>query len=208
MGQTSDEAGQIKLYEPLYAEPVEDALFTMLLHLIKIKDPVDAPEKPFAVPWVYSFTNDPFSEPPSAPDPSLLPDDEMPRQSNYFECTKAEIEDALGKRWNRLQAAETRTADAGANFHPLTKHFFLKAFREGGVDEIVALISCIEATLMLPKERADKLLKRYKRLVNDDTALCWLKLAYTVRNRYLHSLGGRQPSGRTSPNTGGLWQRR
>lgn len=66
----------------------------------------------------------------------------------------------------------------------------MKAFQEEGVDEIIALISCVEATLMLPDERyTDKLLKRYKKLVNDDTAYNSLKLAYAVRNRYLHSLG-------------------
>ena len=66
----------------------------------------------------------------------------------------------------------------------------MKAFQEEGVDEVVALVSCIEATLMLPDEKyTDKLLKRYKRLVNDETAYNCLKLAYKTRNTYLHSLG-------------------
>jgi hypothetical protein len=43
---------------------------------------------------------------------------------------------------------------------------------------------------MLPDERHTvKLLKRYKRLVNDANAHNSLKLAYYIRNKYLHALG-------------------
>jgi hypothetical protein len=157
------------------------------------------PEKPFAIPWVYSFTDDPFSEPSRAPDRSSLSwtivgdeehEYEVPDQSNYFSFNKVEIETALRERWNRLQATLNRSAAVGANFHPLTKHFFMKAFQEEGVDEIIALISCIEATLMLPDEKGpDRLKKRYKKLVSDDMAYDSLELAYAIRRRYLHALG-------------------
>jgi uncharacterized protein (DUF433 family) len=75
-------------------------------------------------------------------------------------------------------------------FPPVNKAFFVKAFAEDGIDEIVALISCVEATLMLSDERyTEKLLKRrYRRLVKDDQAYNFLKFAYTVRNKYLHAL--------------------
>jgi hypothetical protein len=188
--KTFDLIGITKLYEPVYPEPVEDALFLILLCLLK--DPPGDSEKPFAVPWVYSFTEDPFSEPLRAPDPSALSwtmagdenhEFEVPDRLNFYSFTTTAIETALGTLWSRLQAVT-------ANFHPLTKHFFMKAFQEEGVDEVVALISCIEATLMLPDEKhTDKLLKRYERLVNDDTAYHCLKLAYKTRNRYLHSVG-------------------
>jgi hypothetical protein len=199
LGKRLEEIGQITLYESVYPEPIEDALFTILLSFRK--DPSVAPEKPFAIPWLYSFTNDPFSEPQRAPDPSPLswrmvgdPDDEqeLPDRSNSFSFGKAEIEDSLGERWERLQAVLNRSNDDGANLHPLTKHFFVKAFQEEGVDEIIALVSCVEATLMPPDERhTDKLLKRYKRPVNNEIAYNRLKLAYCVRNKYLHSLGDR-----------------
>jgi hypothetical protein len=59
----------------------------------------------------------------------------------------------------------------GASLHPLTKHFFVKGFREDGADEIIALIRRIEATLMLPDEKGTKKIKkRYKKLVSDETA--------------------------------------
>jgi hypothetical protein len=192
--------GITKLYEPVFAEPVEDVLFLILLYLLK--NPPDFSEKPFAVPWVYSFTDDPFSEPPRAPDPAALSwtiagdEDhqyEVPDRSNFYSFTTTTIEADLEERWKRLEATSNQPAAVAKNFHPLTKHFFMKAFQEEGVDEVVALISCIEATLMLPDEKyTDKLLKRYKRLVNDETAYDWLKLAYKTRNTYLHSLGNQR----------------
>jgi hypothetical protein len=190
--------GIAKLYEPVFPEPVEDALFLILLGLLK--DPPDASEKPFFVPWLYSFTDDPFSEPLRAPDSSALSwtlagdEDhqyEVPDRTNFYPLTATAIETALGERWKRLEATLSEPAAVTKNFHPLTKDFLMKAFQEQGVDEIIALISCIEATLMLANERGpDKLKKRYKNLVNDDIAYNSLELAYDIRRRYLHALGG------------------
>jgi hypothetical protein len=189
----SYELDRIEIYKPLHAGPVEDALFTMLLYLIDVKNPSHR-EKPFAVPWVYSFTDDPFFAPPPSPDPACLPripiDPETDTErANRFEFGEAEIEEALGRRWRRLQSALDRAASAGGNFHPLTKHFFVEVFAEDGIDEIVALISCVEATLMLSEKwPEDELLKRYRRLGEDDQAFNFLKCAYQVRNKYLHAL--------------------
>ncbi len=185
-----EEINKIKLYDPVFPETVEDALFIILLCLLK--DSPDGSRKPFAVPWVYSFTDDPFSEPPQAPDPSALswdPERDVPDLPNYFSFTTAAIEKVLAERWSRLEATRNQPLARSANFHPLTKHFLMKAFQEEGVDEIIALISCIEATLMLPGERrTEKLKERYKRLVNDDTAYDVLELAYSIRHKYLHAL--------------------
>src|SRR5215472_12106619 len=65
-----EDIGKIKLFESVYPEPVENALLAMLPCFIK--DPSNAPKKPFAIPWVYSFSDDLFSEAPHAPDPSFL----------------------------------------------------------------------------------------------------------------------------------------
>lgn len=197
-GKSMSDIDRFNVYDPIYSKTVEDALFVVLLFLtVKATDASKNAEKPFAVPWVYSFTNDLFAEPSHAPDPSLLSwsiegdenyQNEVPDRSNNYEFTKAEVEEALTKRWQLLRSASA--ADASRNFHPLTKHFFVKAFSEHGIDEIVSLISCVEATLMLSDEKSTKpLLKRYKNLVNDCGEYKSLKLAYAIRNKYLHALG-------------------
>lgn len=194
--KTWDEIGQVPVFEPTYPAPIEDALFVLLLSLVK--DSKEAPWAPFAVPWVYSFTDDPFTDAPRAPDPSALTwtpighpgeEFEVPDRSESFEINHQNLE-ALERRWQKLQAALARADTEQANFHPLTKHFFVKALAEEGIDEIVANISCIEATLMLkgPKGR-EKMEKRYKRLLGNDEAFKWLKRGYVLRDEYLHSLG-------------------
>ena len=97
--------------------------------------------------------------------------------------------DALQQRWHKLRTALAKTDSERASFHPLTAHFFVKAFLDEGIDEIIANISCIEATLQLPEEwTRENLMKRYQCLVNDEESCRWLDSAYRIRNRYLHSL--------------------
>jgi hypothetical protein len=194
---TWSEVGRVPVFEPTYPGPVEDALFVLLLTLVKEQS--ETLWKHFAVPWTYSVTDDPFAQPDRAPNPSALtwtvvgnPDDEfeVPDRSEIFETTQKRLEDAVQQRWRLLQAALARTDTEQANFHPLTKHFFVKALAEEGIDEVLANISCIEATLQLPEEKTRKnLMNRYKRLVGDEEAYQWLKHAYDLRNKYLHSLG-------------------
>ena len=97
--------------------------------------------------------------------------------------------DALQQRWHKLRTAWAKTDSERASFHPFTAHFFVKAFLDEGINEIIANISCIEATLQLPGEwTRENLMKRYQCLVNDEESCRWLDSAYRLRNRYLHSL--------------------
>ena len=194
---TFDAVGREPLFKSTYPAPIEDALFVLLLSLGK--EPSEPFWKPFAVPWTYSVTDDLFARPPRAPDPLALtwtligpPDDEFeaPDRSEIFETTREQFEAALEQQWRRLQAASARDNTDRANFHPLTKHFFVKALAQEGIDEILADISCIEATLQLLEEKTrKKLMGRYKRLVSDRKALQWLDDAYDLRKKHLHSLG-------------------
>ncbi len=190
-----------RLYEPIYPEPVGSAVLTMLLRFRR--DPREAHREPFAVPWVYSVTDDPFSHPEhtsdpfahaEAPDPSSLrrttigpPEKEcrVPDRGEKLKFRKEEIEKALQETWNKLQ-----TALEARQLHPLAKHFFLKGFRDKGIDQINSNLSCLEATLMLKEwPGREKMYKRYKQLVRDADCFNWLPDAYRVRDDYLHSLG-------------------
>jgi hypothetical protein len=200
-----DSVGNPRLYEPVYAEVLGKAIFTMLLRFAK--DPREAHEGPFAIPWVYSvtddpfshpehnsITDDPFSHPEQVPDPSSLtrtpfgdPDEEnwVPYRGEGLEFQKEQIETALQETWDGLEAAL-----CARQLHPLAEHFFLKGFRDQGIDQIIANLSCIEATLMLKeKNGSEKMLRRYQNLVRDEDCLKWLKDGYKFRNKYLHSLG-------------------
>ena len=82
----------VELFRSTYPMPVEDALFVLLL--ILLKDPRDTPWQPFRIPWTFSFTDDLFSDPVAPPDPSSLSRQivgdehdqfEVPDQSEVFD---------------------------------------------------------------------------------------------------------------------------
>ena len=189
------ELDSVELFRSTYPTAVEDALFVLLLNLVK--DPRDTPWQPFRIPWMFSFTDDLFSGPVAPPDPSSLSRQivgdeydqfEVPDQSDIFEFGTRQ-HDALQQRWNDLETVLARADTAGASFHPLMKHFFVKALSEYGVDEIISNLSCLEATLQLKHEiQRTKLTQRFPRLVAGDQAGQWLESAYRLRNDYLHSL--------------------
>ena len=185
----------VGLFRSIYPTPVEDALFALLL--ILLKDPGETPWQPFQVPWIFSFTNDLFSGPVPPPDPSALSHDIVGDEHDQFEVPdKSEVfafgthqQEALQRRWKHLETVLARGDTDDANFHPLTKHFFVKALSEHGVDEIISNVSCLEATLMLKADRNRTSLKqRFAHLVDDHQASQWLKSAYRLRDDYLHSL--------------------
>ena len=185
----------VELFRSTYPTAVEDPLLVLLL--IFLKDPRDTPWQPFRIPWTFSFTDDLFSDPVAPPDPSSLSRQivgdefdqfEVPDRSVIFEFGTRQ-RDALQQRWNDLETVLARTDPASARFHPLTRHFFVKALSEYGVDEVISNLSCLEATLQLEQEKQrTKLTRRFLRLVGSDQLTQWLETAYRLRNEYLHSL--------------------
>ena len=189
------ELDTVRLFRSYFAMPVEDALFVLLLVLLK--DPREVPWQPFRVPWTFSFTDDLFSDPVTPPDPSALSRDIVGDEHDQFEVPeKSEVfpfgtrqKEALQRRWADLETVLARADTHAANFHPLTRHFFVKALSEHGVDEIISIVSCLEATLQLKCEKnRTALTKRYAHLLANEEAGRWLTAAYQLRNEYLHSL--------------------
>ena len=152
---------------------MENALFVLLL--ILLKNHREIPWHPFRVPWIFSVTDDLFSDPVAPPDASALSREIVGDQHHHFEVPdKSEIfefgdrrREALQSRWDNLKTVLARADTNDANFHPLTRYFFVKALSEHGVDEIISNLSCLEATLQLKR---DVLKQRYARLVPNDEA--------------------------------------
>ena len=195
LNTTIKDVTTVGLFRSTFPVPVEHALFALLLVLVK--DPEDTPWKPFRIPWTVSVTDDLFSDAVTAPDASKLTIKvvgdhrghfEVPDQSEIFEFGDTRRQ-ALQRRWNEFQTMLARAHTEHANFHPLTRHFFVKALSEHGVDEVLANLSCLEATLQLKRDRSRAALRRrYARLVDHHKASQWLKRAYRLRDDYLHSL--------------------
>ena len=193
------EVDTVGLFRSTYPTPVENALLVLLL--ILLKDPREIPWQPFRVPWIFSVTDDLFSDPVAPPDVSALSRHIVGDEHDHFEVPdKSEIFEfgdrrrkALQGRWNDLETLLARADTDAANFHPLMRHFFVKALSEHGVDEIISNLSCLEATLQLKRDRNRNPLKhRYARIVANDEAALWLTAAYRLRDDYLHSLADPQ----------------
>ena len=192
-----DDLGTTEMFRSTFPRPVEDALFVLLLTFLK--NPDETPWRPFGVPWTYSFTDDLFSDADPAPEalaltPSIVGDvdnfSEVPDQSEFFEMGSQQRE-ILNDRWRKLQTVLTAGELGDSNFHPLTKHFFVKALGDNGIDEIISNISCLEATLRGKEEknRHTRQTTRYKHLVENRESRRWIDTAYELRKHYLHSLG-------------------
>ena len=191
--------GETRLYEPSYPAPVEAALFVLLLTLAK--QPTEIPWRPFVVPWIYSFTDDPFAEPQRVPELSALTwtlvgdsGDELlvPDQPCSFQITEQAL-DGLRRRQSDFETASAESGSYGANLSALVPHFFVRAFAEDGIHEIITNLSCVEATLMLRDERRRKhVYDRLAVLTGNQQAGQWLASGYRLRDAFLHSLG--QPS--------------
>lgn len=193
LDMTWDDVGTWRTHEPAYPDPVESALFVVLLCLKR--DPANDLWEPFRVPWTYALTNDPFSEPPRAPDPSaltwtLIGDEhnefEVPERSEWFDVDTIVLQYQLEKRWRQLTSMLSCVGTDNANFNPLTRHFFVKGFVDEGVDQLIANLCCLEATLLMGKEGRGRLQNRVARLLSDRKANKALNDMLNTRDILLH----------------------
>lgn len=76
------------------------------------------------------------------------------------------------------------------NFHALTRHLCVKGLFEGGIDDVIANLGCVEATLMVRRGRGRTDIEhRVRHLGADEQAIVVIKKTYKMRDNYLHSPG-------------------
>jgi hypothetical protein len=143
-----------------YPDAVENAVFAILLAPWEDWTGMDTGRgdwRPFSVPWVYEIDDDLFAEssPPPSPaslhwsspefdeDEGELPGTEQPVRRELK--PGAEIRHWLSDaRWQNVMRALKSPL-----FETPIGHFFVKAFREDGLDEFLAHLTTIEAALGL-----------------------------------------------------------
>ena len=112
--ESMDDIGRVPVFRSTFPPKIEEALLVLLLSFVKRPDQITW--APFAIPWIYSFTDDPFAEPQRAPDPSALnwsivgepgEEFEVPDRSEVIAITDRKI-DALQQRWHKLRTALQR----------------------------------------------------------------------------------------------------
>ena len=139
---------------------VEDALFAILL--APWEDWVDSDPgfwRPFEIPWVRRVGDDPSvrRQPPASP--ATLSWDVSP-EGQFIKLTPVQLRDFAAvdiPQWlNKSRWEELTRAQQSPLFDTSTKHFLVKAFFEDDLDEFLAHILTIEATLGLESDYPKK----------------------------------------------------
>jgi hypothetical protein len=179
-----------------YPGAVEKAVFAMLLApwedwLLSGRDAW----RPFSVPWVYEIDDDLFVESSPPPSPASLhwsppefdeeegelPGTEQPVRRELK--AGAEIPQWLSDaRWKNVMRALKSPL-----FETPIEHFFVKAFREDGLDEFVAHFTTIEAALGLEKRGvAERVQRRISALLGAESEGELFEELYNLRCAFVH----------------------
>jgi hypothetical protein len=181
-----------------YPDAVENAVFAMLLApwedwtgLLSGRDDW----RPFSVPWVYEIDDDLFvqSSPPPSPaslhwsppefdeEEGELPGTEQPVRRQLK--PGAEIPHWLSdERWKNVMRALKSPL-----FETPIGHFFVKAFREDGLDEFVAHLTTIEAALGLEiRGVTQRVRRRISTLLGAEAEGTLFRELYDLRCAFVH----------------------
>ena len=149
--------GRIEPHKGRFAPVVEDALFFLLL--APWEDWSTMPEVDwcgFRVPWVYVADGDLFVRPQTPPPPESLAWETQALNDPWGEVV--EVERPVGLRldddvkpglavWDEARWSEITEARGSPLFETPIAHLFVRAFLRGGVEEVLAHLTMIEAAL-------------------------------------------------------------
>lgn len=202
--------GQIEPHRRRLPEAVERALFCLLtIPWEDLTRESGADWRPFQIPWAWTLEDDLFTRAASPPDPASLTWD-----YRYYDHADGELEEIEvplevrlddggtysattwmdDKAWRRFERAE-----ASALLTPPVIHFYLAGLSADGIDEFLAHVATIEASLgqaadhrnyqTLPdgSRRATALTAwRLRQLLNDPEASKTFRVLFKLRSRYVH----------------------
>ncbi|WP_175824509.1 hypothetical protein [Burkholderia cepacia] len=159
--------GEIEPYLGRFPSAVEGALFFLLLaQWEEWATMPDVDWRGFRIPWIYTLDEDLFVRParPPSPDslslePWFIHDDwgeeielERPTYLPLDDSAKKELPRLTESAWAKLQAAL-----ATPLFETPVVHFLVRAFLADGIDEVIAHMTAIEASLGLEGDHRRKL---------------------------------------------------
>lgn len=207
----SDEYGRIEPHRRRFPVTVERALFCLLaISWEELTQHSSSDWRPFQIPWIYTLDDDLFARPPSPPNPASLT-----WTYKYYDHDDGEVEeietpleirlDDFGgdgaaiwmddEAWNRFERAET-----SALLTAPVLHFFITGLLADGIDEFIAHVATIEASLgqasdhkkgqpELPNGRNGATARtawRLGQLLDDPLAAEGFRQLFKLRSRYIH----------------------
>ncbi|MDN7445025.1 hypothetical protein QZM64_38325 [Burkholderia cepacia] len=159
--------GEIEPYLGRFPLAVEGVLFFLLLaQWEEWATMPDVDWRGFRIPWIYTLDEDLFVRPARPPSPdslSLEPwfvHDDWGEEIQLERPTYLPLDDSAKKELPRLTEsawAELQAALATPLFETPVVHFLVRAFLADGIDEVIAHMTAIEASLGLESDHRRKL---------------------------------------------------
>ena len=190
-----DEVGRIRHRKRRFDPALESGMFVLILPPWE-----DATVhefwtwQPFRMPWVYQLSNDPLREPPRAPDLSTLTwelrvdpgtedEYEVPLQNTIDSKIDLRLSD-LPLLWEKAELVLAKARSGKGCFNPLVEHYFLRAFEDEGLDQLLWHIATVDAAIGDGDKK--RLVKRVKQLVQDAKSAKLFAELYDLRSEYVH----------------------
>ncbi len=204
-------------FDPLarrYPAAVEQALAALLL--TPWEDWVTMLEvdwRGFRLPWVYTVDDDLAVQPMAPPDTEALTfepfiyhdnygeeiEDERPSVLPLEDGSSTQLEHAIAEAWRKLEAS--RGCEL---FQTPIEHFLVRAYLSGGIDELLAHMTVLEAALgeeadhdrkLRPKpERnlsaTDRMARKIAGLLGDQAAADSYRALFKIRSLFVHGRAG------------------
>jgi hypothetical protein len=196
---------RVGMVEPLprvFAPDVERALFLLALFpWEQYFAHQSTPWQPFRIPWTYSVHRDAFAFPASSPKFEALswtlagnPDEEVfevPAVMHYFESRDRPKLQTFCAKWSRLVSrVAPLSGQPLQGFNPLVEHFFLRAFLEPNIDQLLWHVTAVEAALGNGSTHsAAKISHRIHVLTGDGRlAMDFRNVHYRRRSQFVHGM--------------------
>jgi hypothetical protein len=194
--QTFDELLQVRPHRTELSPSIEHGLFAVSLFPWELgATHRDQPWQPFHIPWVYSLTDDPFQGPPTSPDITLLDWDVVDeggrervivQQAQFDDSIYDDLEAQLRDLWHLVSDLLAPGKPFHPAINPLVRHFFLRAFRSSGIDQLLWHMIALDAALGGERRQLTKMLQqRISRLLTAQDGAEFRRL-YALRSDFVH----------------------
>lgn len=167
----------------------------------------------FRLPWVYTVDDDLAVQPMAPPDTEALTfepviyhdtdgeeiEDERPSVLPLEDGSSTHLEHATRDAWRKLEASR-----GSQLFQTPIEHFLVRAYLSGGIDELLAHMTVLEAALgeegdhdrkLRPKPERDlsateRMARRIAGLLGDQTAADAYRSLFKIRSLFVHGRAG------------------
>jgi hypothetical protein len=199
-GTNWDEIGRVRQLKRRFSPELELGLFVLTL---PAWEDVTVNNywtwQPFRFPWVYAVSDDPLREPQRAPDPASLTWENridanteelysVPQQNVLDDVNKLNLPEYLSHLWPKAQSVLGKARVEQGCFNPLIEHYFLRAFEEEGLDQLLWHAAAVDAAVGKNEGSGstDKLCQRVRKLTDDHVLTGKFAELYDRRSEYIH----------------------